>query len=77
MDLNELEQIGLAFKCGLIAGMALEKAEDKETQEPKHMSSEERKTDSNIEKIEFKKVTPEEMAKIIKDLGEKVLGGKE
>ena len=77
MDLNELEQIGLAFKCGLIAGMDLEKAEDKETQEPKHMSSEERKTDSNIEKIEFKKVTPEEMAKIIKDLGEKVLGGKE
>lgn len=29
MDFNVLEQIGLAFKCGLIAGTALEKAEDK------------------------------------------------
>ena len=70
-DLNELEKIGLAFVAGIIAGNSLEKEnEDDQVQAPKHMANE--------EKIEIctNKVTPKEMAEILDNLKNKVLGGK-
>ena len=70
-DLNELERIGLAFVAGIIAGNSLEKeVEDEQNQAPKHMANEE----------EFEicthKVTSKEMADILDNLKNKILGGK-
>ena len=70
-DLNELEKIGLAFVAGIIAGNSLEKEnENEKVQTPKHMANE--------EKIEIctNKVTPQEMAEILDNLKNKILGGK-
>ena len=70
-DLNELERIGLAFISGLIAGNALEKEETEEVEEkpePKHMATE--------CEVEIKKITQKEMADILDNLKNKILGGK-
>lgn len=70
-DLNELERIGLAFVSGLIAGNALEKEgteEVEEKPEPKHMAEE--------CEVEVKKITQKEMADILDNLKNKILGGK-
>ncbi|MEI3355710.1 MAG: hypothetical protein V8R81_01255 [Clostridia bacterium] len=46
-----------------------------ESQKPK-MCSAENKTEDKIEEIKIKKVTPEEMGKIMDELKNKIIGGK-
>ena len=76
MEFSTLEIIGLAFLSGLkineLADEVLkedeEKDEEKEDKNPKHMATE--------CEVEAKKITAEEMADILDNLKNKILGGK-
>lgn len=85
MDFNTLEIIGLAFLAGLnIAEITENVMDEEETEkagcEGKHCKFEQEdikaKAEDKIEKVEIKKVTQEEMGKILDDLKNKILGGK-
>lgn len=80
MDFNELEVIGLAFLSGLkIAEIAEEVIEEKECEcKSKCNSTKDKveKSKENVEEIQIKRISPDEMAHIFDTLKNKVLGGK-
>lgn len=80
MDFNKLEVIGLAFLSGLkIAEIAEEVIEEKECEcKSKRNNTKDKveKSKENVEEIQIKRISPDEMAHIFDTLKNKVLGGK-
>ena len=80
MDFNELEVIGLAFLSGLkIAEIAEEVIEEKECKcknKCNNTKDKVEKSKENVEEIQIKRISPDEMAHIFDTLKNKVLGGK-
>lgn len=78
MDFNKLEVIGLAFLSGLkIAEIAEEVIEEKECECKRNNTNDKvEKSKENVEEIQIKRISPDEMAHIFNTLKNKVLGGK-
>ncbi len=80
MDFNNLEVIGLAFLSGLkIAEIAEEVIEEKECKCKSKCNNTKDKVEKikeNVEEIQIKRISPDEMAHIFDTLKNKVLGGK-
>ncbi len=78
MDFNKLEVIGLAFLSGLkIAKIAEEVIEERECEcECNNTKDKVEKSKENVEEIQIKRISPDEMAHIFDTLKNKVLGGK-
>lgn len=82
MDFNELEVIGLAFLSGLkISEIAEEVIEEKECEcecksKCNNTKDKVEKSKENVEEIQIKRISPDEMAHIFDTLKNKVLGGK-
>ena len=82
MDFNELEVIGLAFLSGLkISEIAEEVIEERECEcksksKCNNTKDKVEKSKENVEEIQIKRISPDEMAHIFDTLKNKVLGGK-
>lgn len=81
MDFNNLEVIGLAFLSGLkiaeIAEIAEEVIEEKECKSKCNNTKDKvEESKENVEEIQIKRISPDEMAHILDTLKNKVLGGK-